>query len=119
MLGLNKVTFFIIVSMMVVGSLTATYYSWKGSIEKQALLEFNQKQIEQNLKDQKDFLAKQKVLNEQQEHVTRKLLEKNNELNAQAANINKYLNSQEARQSNRPSSDILKKTIEQLQEQRR
>lgn len=117
MLGLNKVTFYIIVFTLVIGSLTATYYSWKWSIEKQALLEFNQKQIEQNLKDQKDFMAKQKEIVEQQHQVTQKLIEKNAQLNVQAANINKYLNSQEARQSNRASSDILKKTIEQLKEQ--
>ena len=51
MFGLNKIGVYIFIGLMLVGSLTAAYYGWKRSVEQQVLKEFNQKQMEQTLKN--------------------------------------------------------------------
>ena len=120
MFGLNKIGVYIFIGIMLVGSLTAAYYGWKRSVEQQALMEFNQKQMEQTLKDQKEFAEKQKLITEQQAQATQDLMEQNQRLSQKISSVNSFLSSKDAAASDRPSSDVLKKTIEQLhQDQRR
>ena len=116
LLGFSKLWLYAALAMMAVGAVTGTYYIWKSSIERAALMEFNQKQLEQTLKDQEEFRRRQEALEEQQREATRALLEQNRDVQNRIQSIQGNLNSPATAASDRPASDILKRTVEQLRE---
>jgi uncharacterized membrane protein len=117
MLGLitgNKLITYIFIGVFLCGSVGGLYIFWKRDIERQALLEFNQKQMEQNLKDQQLFLEKQELISKAQQEATQDLIEQNQKISRNLGSVSTYLNSSDAKSVDRQASDILKKTIEQL-----
>lgn len=117
MLGLlsgNKLIIYIFIGVTLFGSAISLYYLWKRDVERQALLEFNQKQMEQNLKDQQEFLRNQEIISKAQQEATQDLLIENQKITRKLGSVSTYLNSADAKSNDRPASDILKKTIEQL-----
>jgi hypothetical protein len=97
-----------------VSSVTGVYFAWKKNIEHQALLDFNQKQIEQSARDQEEYNRRQRELTAAQEEITRDLKRKTEDLDRQMRNIDGVLNSAEAKKSDRASSAVLQQTVEQL-----
>lgn len=77
-------------------------------------MEYNQKQLEQLLEDKEEYIRIQKALVEEQEIEKKKLTEENEKLNIKINEINDFLDSVEAKKADRPSSIILKRTIENL-----
>ena len=68
---MNKLTLYIAAGIIGFGVLSGLYYKWRKDIEREALYEYNQKQIEQNQKDQErlrqqleDIAKKQKEVEE-------------------------------------------------------
>ena len=116
MFGLNKIAIYIILAVMFIGSLTATYLSWVSSIKHEALIEFNQEQIKKSAKEQQDFMIAQKEIFGNQQASIQQLLEQNSKLTNKINNINTFLSSDIAKKSDRPSSDVLKKTLQMIQE---
>jgi len=117
MLGLlsgNKLIIYIFIGVILFGSAISLYYLWKRDVERQALLEFNQKQMEQSLKDQQEFLRNQEIISKAQQEATQDLLIENQKITRKLGSVSTYLNSADAKSNDRPASDILKKTIEQL-----
>jgi hypothetical protein len=117
MLGLligNKLIIYIFIGVTLFGSAISLYYLWKRDVERQALLEFNQKQMEQSLKDQQEFLRNQEIISKAQQEATQDLLIENQKITRKLGSVSTYLNSADAKSNDRPASDILKKTIEQL-----
>ena len=114
LLGGSKIIVFIIIGMTLIGSIFGIYYAWKRDIERQALTGFNQKQMEQSLKDQQEFLKNQEQISRAQQEAAKNLLEENQKINRQLGSVSTYLNSADAKKSDRPASDILKNTIEEL-----
>ena len=114
LLGGSKIIVFIIRGMTLIGSIFGIYYAWKRDIERQALMGFNQKQMEQSLKDQQEFLKNQEQISRAQQEAAKNLLEENQKINRQLGSVSTYLNSADAKKSDRPASDILKNTIEEL-----
>lgn len=112
MFGLSKITLYLLIAVFSVGGITTTYYVWKRNIQHQALLEFNQRQMEQNAKDQAEFVRKQQEIAEQQAAAARQLQQQNEELNRRMSGIDRYLSSSSAQ--DRPSSEVLKQTIDRL-----
>jgi len=112
LLGLNKITLYIAGAVFLFGAATTTYYVWKRNIQHQALLEFNQKQMEQNAKDQAEFIRQQQEIANQQAEAARRLAQQNEELNRRMGGIDRFLNSSQAQ--DRPASDVLKQTIDRL-----
>ena len=110
----SKIIVFIIIGMTLIGSIFGIYYAWKRDIERQALMGFNQKQMEQSLKDQQEFLKNQEQISRAQQEAAKNLLEENQKINRQLGSVSTYLNSADAKKSDRPASDILKNTIEEL-----
>ena len=107
---------YIVAGVFLFGILTAGYYSWRNGIERQALLEYNQHQLEQSIKDQEvmrqqlsDIDAKQKEVQTANELEKKALKEK---LEA----INLDLNSKETAENEKPASDVLKKTVNKLKD---
>jgi esterase/lipase len=116
LLGINRLWLYIGLAVFAVVSITTTYYVWKSSIERAALLEYNQAQLEQSRKEQEEFRLRQEALEEQQREATRALLEQNRQVQDRINSIQSGLNLPAAAASDRPASDILKRTIEQLRE---
>jgi len=113
LLGSKIVRYFLFITVIIT-AITIAYFTWKHSIEKQALLEFNNKQLEQTLKDQKIINDNLNKLNDDQKKIIDDLTTKNQQLINSLDNLNKYLNSDEAKKDDKTSSDILKRTIEEL-----
>jgi Tfp pilus assembly protein PilE len=114
LLGLNRLWLYMALAVMAIGAVTTTYYVWKSSIERAALMEFNRAQLEQSRKDQEEFLRRQEALEAQQREATRALLEQNRDVQNRIESIQGNLNSPAAAAADRPASDILKRTVEQL-----
>ena len=57
---------------MLFGVLSGIYYSWRKGIEREALLEYNQKQLEQFTKDQEDFRKKMENIKKEQDELRKK-----------------------------------------------
>lgn len=114
MFGLSRIPMYIAAFFLLSGLLTGIYYGWKHSIEQQALLEFNQKQLEQVIKDQQDFQNKMSAVENNQKTIVEDLTKQNEDINKQLADISTYLSSSDAKKNDRPSSIILKNTIYQL-----
>lgn len=116
LLGINKLWLYAIIAIAAVTVVTGTYYIWKASIVREAQLEYNQKQLEQTVREQEEFRRRQEALEEQQREATRALLEQNREVQSRVQSIQENLNSPAATASDRPASDILRRTVEQLRE---
>ena len=96
--------------MFILGLVTTAYYSWKRSIEQAALLEFNQKQIEQTIKDQEKRNKEQQDIANQQIEIINKLTDANEKINDKVSSIDSIIKTSK----DKKSSDVLKKTIESL-----
>ncbi len=103
-------------AVMAIGAVITAYYVWKSSVERAALLEFNRAQLEQTIREQEEFRRRQEELEHQQREATRALLEQNRDVQRRIQAIQGNLNSPEAVASDRPASEILKRTIDQLRE---
>jgi hypothetical protein len=113
-LGLNKISTVIFIGLACFTVLTGVYWVWKSNIEKHALLEYNSKQLEQSLLDQKLYIEKQKQIDENNRRIADKLLQENQKLSSKISSIDAYLASDEASKQNRPASKIIKNTIDML-----
>ena len=107
-----KLYVYIAIGVIVFGSLTGIYYSWRKGIEREALLEYNQEQIEQNLKDQEAMRKRLEDIKKSQEEFIKKNAADKKEFNDKIGNITRGIDSEPS--SDRPASDVLKKTVDQL-----
>ena len=98
------------------GVLSGIYYSWRKGIEREALLEYNQKQLEQFTKDQEDFRKKMENIKKEQDELRKKNEEDKKKFDVKIDKARDYVNSEEAKKSDRPSSIILRETIKKLKD---
>lgn len=113
--GFNKYVIYAIAAAIFLAVATTYVLMWKHSIRQQALLEFNNKQLEQIIKDQQEFMAKMKELSKNQEIVLEDLKKKNEELSTKLSDIDNYLNTEETKpENNGQSSTVLKNTFKGL-----
>jgi predicted nucleic acid-binding Zn ribbon protein len=112
----GRIQLYIFIGILVFGSLTAGYYSWRKGIEREALLEYNQKQMEQDAKDKEtlrqqvaDIEKKRKEI-ETENAASKKVFE--DKINSISAN----LNSKETAAEDKPSSKVLKETVDKLKD---
>jgi hypothetical protein len=101
---------FVLLGVIILG----LYYVNAKDIKNIALMEYNREQLEQNIKDQQELIKQQQAINEDQRLITKQLVEQNQKLSTKITSINNFLNSDAAKKSDRPSSDVLKKTVEML-----
>lgn len=97
--------------------LTGVYFYWKNSVEQAALMEYNQKQLEQIIKDNEAFQQKMQEVADKQKVIQEDMNRQNDEINTKLKNIDDYLNSAEAKKQDKPSSVILKNTVGQIKGQ--
>ena len=113
---MSRIYMYAIVAFVVLSALTGTYYSWRKGIERQALLEYNQKQLEQNMADQAEFRRKMQEIEKKQEEIVKKNVEERKAFEDKISNAQTYIDSEEVRKSDRPASNILKETVKRLKE---
>lgn len=112
--GLDKLALYIFIGIALAGAAGTTYFVWKRNIEHQALVEFNQRQMEQAEKDRQDFEHRQAIIATQQAAIAAQLESQNQALSRRIGTVNQFLASPVAQASDRPASDVLKRTLDQL-----
>lgn len=115
-LGINKLWLYLAVGIVGVATVTGAYYLWKRGVEQQALLEHSRTQLELAVREQEEFRRRQEALEEQQREAARALAEQNRTLNSRVQSIHRALSSPEVAAGDRPSSDVLRQTIDQLRD---
>lgn len=110
----GKILTYLGIGLLSVGVLYGAYKMWENSVKTRALLEFNNAQLEQVIKDQQRFNAQMELLREFQIELLNQTNEQNQLLEDKLNDIDQYLGSDEATSGNRPSSDVLKETIRRL-----
>ena len=113
---MTRIYVYAVIGLLVFGALTGTYYSWRKSIERQALLEFNQKQLEQTMADQAEFRRKMQEIADKQEEIIKRNAEDRKAIEDKINAAQSYIESEEAKKSDRPASDLLKETVKRLKD---
>jgi hypothetical protein len=112
----GRLQLYIVIGIFAFGALSAGYYSWRKGIEREALLEYNQNQIEQSIKD-KDIMRQQlEDINNKQKEIEAENAEVKKKFKEQMDVISTDLNSKETQSTDRPASDVLKKTVNKLKD---
>lgn len=114
MFGYNKYIVYGVLALIATAVITTYVLMWKHSIRQQALLEFNNKQLEQVVKDQQTFIKNMQEIQSLQKKTIDDINIKNAELQSKLNGIETYLDSDAAVNDSKESSDVLKKTIQEL-----
>ncbi len=109
----NKLIIYAVAAALSLAAITATYYVWKHNVEQAAVMEFNRQQLEQNARDQAEFIRRQEEIAIQQRTATRELAEQNRRLQGRVNSVNHMINQSE----DSPAADVIKRTIERLREE--
>lgn len=114
MFGLDRIGIYAIGALLAAGIIFSIYYSWKSNIERTALLEYNQKQLEQAIKDQTELKRKIQLLEGIQIAIIKQTEDDRKQYEEKMKSVDDYLQSLEAKKADRPASDVLKETVKQL-----
>jgi hypothetical protein len=114
--GLGKLGLYLVIALVISGALGGIYISWKRGIEHQAFLEFNQRQLEQTVREQEQFTRQQQAIAERQRALVQDMAQRNQTLQRRVDQTNRIINSAAG---DRPASDVLKQTIDQLRSEGR
>ena len=95
-------------------ALVSLYFMWVNKVKQEALLEYKNAQIEEQIKEQKVVNEKLAKVNADSQIVIKNLNATNEELTKRFAGVSVYLNSPKAKTDSRKSSDVLKNTIKDL-----
>lgn len=113
-LGFNKYIALAIFFAVLAAAGAGGYYYWHTNVYKQAQLAFDNKQLQQVISDQKERIQQLEQINKDQELLIEEATKEQAVYQEKLQALDEYLNSQQAQNENRPSSDIIKKTIEEL-----
>jgi uncharacterized protein HemX len=97
---------------MIAAAAVGIYFWWQSQVEDRALLGFNQKQMEQLVKDQEQINKKLSDLRQVQDQILENEKQFKQNLDKKLSGITNFLSSDEAKKLDRPASDILKRTIQ-------
>jgi Fe2+ transport system protein B len=112
----GRLQIIIVGGILLIGILSGIYYSWRSSIEREALLEYNQKQLEQTIKDQEEFRIKMLAIQKSQDEIVNENNKSRKIFDDQIKTTDEYLESTAVKNADKPSSDILKETIKKLKD---
>lgn len=114
--GLDKVVAQIIGVAILLVLLVGGYYWWKHSVKAEALAEWNQKQIEQVQKEQRELIKDLTEVAENQKVLLDEMRRANEVLDNKFAELEGYLNSKQVatKYKSTSSSDVLKRTFKEL-----
>jgi len=112
LLSLGRIQLYIAAAVAIIG----IYFFWKHSIEQQALMEYNQNQLQQSIEDQRKMREALDDIGKKQAEIIKQSEEDKKVYEQKLGNVTDYLDSKEVKVSDRPASDILKNTVKQLKE---
>lgn len=119
LIGVNKLVGEIIGGIAILGLIMTTYLVWKHDIQHQALLEASNLQLQQVIRDQKDYQDKQALLFTEQQNNIKSLDERNALVIQNYNSIKSYLQSTQAKKDNNTKvPDVVLNTIKALQANR-
>ena len=110
----TKITIYLIVIFSIITLVTATYFSWKHKIEAEALVKYNNIQIEQNIKDNKKYLDLQLNIDKSQSSALKDVTDQNKVLDDKIDQIDKSLDKPLANTKPKIASKVIRDTLEQL-----
>ena len=111
-LALGRVQLYIAVAVL----LTGFYFYWKHNVEQQALMEYNQKQLEQSIEDQNKIKETLVAIETNQQQIIKQSEQDKVAYEQKLGTVTDYLDSSATKKSDKPSSDILKQTVKQLKD---
>ena len=112
----GRIQLYIFGAIILFGVMSGFYYSWRRNIEREALLQYNQAQIEQNVKDQQAMREKLQAMEKKQQEIEAQNTADKETFKNKMESINKDIDSNNSKEKDKPSSDILKRTISQLKD---
>ena len=110
----GRLQLYIFIGIISFGALTAFYYQWRKGIEREALLAYNQAQIEQNIKDQEVMKQKLLEIGTKQAEIEAANSADKKVFKGKLEEINSGIDSKGT--VDRPASEILKKTVTKLKD---
>jgi len=112
---LGKIGGYLLIALISSGVLYGAYTIHINTVKAAALAEFNTAQLKQIVADQQTFINMMQQLQVVSEQTIAELRLTNAKTDALTSDITEYINSPEAQKSDRESSEILKQTIQRLQ----
>jgi len=112
----GRLQLYIFIGIIAFGTLSAFYYSWRSGIEREALLEYNQKQLEQNIKDQEELKQKLVDIDNKRKEIEEENNNDKKNFKDKIDLISKDLSKKEVIDNDRKASQILIDTVKKLQE---
>lgn len=112
---MGRLQLYIIGGIIAFGVLTGIYYQWRKGIEREALLEYNQNQIEQNIKDQQAMREKLAEMDRKQKEIEAENARDKKVFKDKIESIvGDVVESKDV--VDRPASEVLKKTVARLKD---
>lgn len=112
----GRIVTYVTAALFAIGIAFVALKIHESSIRNEALISFNNKQIESTLLSTQQLLKQNEQLVEKQNQILKSIKEKNDMLDASLSKIDQFLNEPDTIANDRPSSDILKRTIKSLKE---
>jgi Tfp pilus assembly protein PilN len=112
----GRLQLYIIAGIFLFGVLTAGYYSWRSGIEREALLEYNQQQLEQSIKDKAAMEKQIADIDNVKREVEAKNEAEKKAFKEKLESIGLELSSKQVADSDRPASKVLKDTVNKLKD---
>jgi hypothetical protein len=113
---MGRIQLYIVAGFIVFSSLCGIYYSWRSGIEREALLEYNQKQLEQSNKDKEETRKRLEEINNAQKKIEAENDAAKKVLKEKLESVLVDLNSKEIVSDDRAASKVLKSTVNKLKD---
>ena len=110
----SKIAVYLIGAGVVIGLITVAYIQWKDRIQTQALIQYNNTQLQQAIADQQKFAAEQNAINAVQQAAVDDFTKAQQDIQTQLGTVNTFLNSQTTIKEDKSASDVIKQTIDKL-----
>lgn len=114
-----KARLYIAAGAALLAVLTSALLFYKHQIEERSLLEFNNRQLQQTITEQQNYIRQMEEMNKIQLETIQSLNDRNQDLQTRMQSIDEFLKSEEAKKQDRAASTILKRTIENLKREQR
>jgi len=110
-MSFNSTTINLILSALITAVLSGGYFFWKNSVEQEALNRVKVLQLEQQVKEQQEYIKDIEALNKDSNEIITNLKNKENDLNTKLRNLESYLDNNK---DDKESSEVLKRTFREL-----
>ena len=110
-MSFNSTTINLILSALITAVLSGGYFFWKNSVEQEALNRVKVLQLEQQVKEQQEYIKDIEALNKDSIEIISDLKDKTIKMNEKVKNLESYLDNNK---DDKESSEVLKRTFKEL-----